>query len=129
MVSWGPSELLNMCFDPFSGCGSAFIGQPASSDSGLPALFRCIGRLQQMQPPFAAAAGASSLVTSLRFNPVPDEDLLPETRKEIATSVRDEDRSRRAWRVLGESFLSSTRRAAPREYAAPTCIIARKTGF
>ena len=42
-----------------------------------------------MQPPFAAAAGASSLVTSLRFNPVPDEDLLPETRKDIADEMWD----------------------------------------
>ena len=43
-----------------------------------------------MQPPFAAAAGGpSSLATSLRFNPVPDEDLLPETRKEIAEEMWD----------------------------------------
>ena len=43
-----------------------------------------------MQPPFAAAAGgSSSLVASLRFNPVPDEDLLPETRKDIAEEMWD----------------------------------------
>ena len=41
-----------------------------------------------MPPPLAAAAsGASSLMTTLRFNPVPDEDMLPEVRKEIADEM------------------------------------------
>ena len=39
-------------------------------------------------PPFAAAStGASALVASLRFNPIPDEDLLPEKRKDIAEEM------------------------------------------
>ena len=34
--------------------------------------------------PIAAASGVNAIVGALRFNPVPDEDMLPEARKDIA---------------------------------------------
>ena len=38
--------------------------------------------------PFAAASsGPGAIVATLRFNPVPDEDMLPEARKEIADAM------------------------------------------
>ena len=38
--------------------------------------------------PFAAASsGPNAIVATLRFNPVPDEDMLPEARKEIAETM------------------------------------------
>ena len=35
----------------------------------------------------AASSGPGAIVATLRFNPVPDEDMLPEARKEIAGSM------------------------------------------
>ena len=37
--------------------------------------------------PFAAASGPNAIVGTLRFNSVPDEDMLPEARKEIAETM------------------------------------------
>ena len=39
--------------------------------------------------PFAAASGPNAIVGTLRFNSVPDEDMLPEARKEIAETMRE----------------------------------------
>ena len=63
---------------------------PASSDL-WDTLNHCLRQKRPpgiMPPPLAAAAsGASSLMATLRFNPVPDEDMLPEVRKEIADEM------------------------------------------
>ena len=37
--------------------------------------------------PYAAASGPNAIVGTLRFNSVPDEDMLPEARKEIADAM------------------------------------------
>ena len=37
--------------------------------------------------PFAAASGPNAIIGSLRFSPVPDEDMLPEARKDIADQM------------------------------------------
>ena len=43
----------------------------------------------------AASSGSGAIVTTLRFNPVPDKDMLPEARKEIADAVGDNRTKRR----------------------------------